>query len=101
MKKRWFEVSHIMGMVYQQVIIHNLIIDAHAALIASMLVFFYLRPRDFFKKGRVAMMTLKGRGLVSPRPLVTYLQLLVWFIRVIWAAEWALCRLICELTKLR
>ena len=33
-----------MGMVYQQVIIHNLIIDAHAALIASMLVFFYFDP---------------------------------------------------------
>ena len=72
-----------------------------AALIASMLVFFYFDRGIFFLKGRVAMMTLKGRGLVSPRPLVTYLQLLVWFIRVIWAAEWALCRLICELTKLR
>lgn len=25
------------------------------------------------------MITLKGRGLVSPRPLVTYLKLLVWY----------------------
>ena len=73
---------------------------AHAALIASML-FFYFDRGIFFLKGRVAMMTLKGRGLVSPRPLVTYLQLLVWFIRVIWVAGWALCRLICELTNLR
>ena len=39
-----------MGMVYQQVIIHNLIIDAHAALIASMLVFFYLDRGIFLKK---------------------------------------------------
>ena len=62
MKKRWFEVSHIMGMVYQQVIIHNLIIDAHAALIASMLVFFYFDPAPKKNIKLAANSTLKGRG---------------------------------------
>ena len=42
-----------------------------AALIASMLVFFYFDRGIFFKKGRMVNPTLKGRGLVSPRPLVT------------------------------
>ena len=39
-----------MGMVYQQVIIHNLIIDAHAALIASMLGVFYSERAQHGKK---------------------------------------------------
>ena len=55
-------MSHIMGMVYQQVIIHNLIIDAHAALIASMLVFFYFDPAPKTIQRRAVNLTLKGRG---------------------------------------
>ena len=54
----------------------------HAALIASMLFFYFDRPAKKIKRRRAVNLTLKGRGLVSPRPLVTYLQLLVWFIRV-------------------
>ena len=64
-------VSYIVGIVlstnYSQFIID--VFDA--ALIASMLVFFYFDRGICFFKSRVAMMTLKGRGLVSPRPLVT------------------------------
>ena len=100
-EKRWFEVPHEVGIALSSNYSQFINDVAHAPLIASMLVFFYFDRGIFFLKGRVAMMTLKGRGLVSPRPLVTYLQLLVWFIRVIWVAGWALCRLICELTNLR
>ena len=64
-------MSHIVGIVlstnYSQFIID--VFDA--ALIASMLVFFYFDRGIFFKKGRMVNPTLKGRGLVSPRPLVT------------------------------
>ena len=94
-------VSYIVGMVlssnYSQFINNDV---AHAALIASMLFFYFDRGHKKTKR-LAANLTVKGRGLVSPRPLVTYLQLLVWFIRVIWVAGWALCRFICELTKLR
>ena len=64
-------MSHILGIVlstnYSQFIID--VFDA--ALIASMLVFFYFDRGIFLKKGRMVNSTLKGRGLVSPRPLVT------------------------------
>ena len=100
-EKRWSGVSHELGILlssnYSQFINNDV---AHAALIASMLFFYFDRGQKKTKR-LAANLTVKGRGLVSPRPLVTYLQLLVWFIRVIWAAEWALCRLICELTNLR
>ena len=61
-EKRWFEVSDDVGIAlssnYSQFINNDV---AHAALIASML-FFYFDRGIFFLKGRVAMMTLKGRG---------------------------------------
>ena len=86
-EKRWFEVSHDVGIALSSNYSQFINDVAHAALIASMLAFFYFDRGQTKKKRLAANSTGKGRGLVSPRPLVTYLQLLVWFIRVIWAAE--------------
>ena len=42
-----------------------------------MLVFFYFESGFFFFKRRAAMLTMQERWLVPPRPLVTYLWLLI------------------------
>ena len=86
-EKRWFGVSHELGILLSSNYSQFINDVAHAAIIASMLVFFYFDRGIFFLKGRVAMMTLKGRGLVSPRPLVTYLQLFFRLIRISWVSE--------------
>ena len=70
-EKRWFEVSHDVGIALSSNYSQFINDVAHAALIASMLVFFYFDRGIFLKKGRMVNPTLKGRGLVSPRPLVT------------------------------
>ena len=70
-EKRWFGVSHELGILLSSNYSQFTNDVAHAALIASMLVFFYFDRGIFLKKGRMVNPTLKGRGLVSPRPLVT------------------------------
>ena len=61
-ENRWFEVPHEEGILLSSNYSQFTNDVAHAALIASMLVFFYFDRGIFFLKGRVAMMTLKGRG---------------------------------------
>ena len=64
-------MPHTVGVVlssnYSQ--FNNDVFDA--ALIASMLAFFYFESGFFFKKRRAATLTMQERGLVPPRPLVT------------------------------
>ena len=61
-EKRWFEVSHTVGMLLSSTYSQFIIDAAHAALIASMLAFFYFdRPAKKIKR-RAVNLTLKGRG---------------------------------------
>ena len=70
-EKRWFEVSHDVGIALSSNYSQFINDVAHAALIASMLVFFYFESGFFLKKRRAAILTMQERGLVPPRPLVT------------------------------
>ena len=61
-EKRWCGVSHIVGMVLSTSNYSQFIIDAHAALIASMMGFFYFDPAPKQNIKLAANSTLKGRG---------------------------------------
>ena len=61
-EERWFELSHIVGILLS-IYYYGFITDAaHAALVASMLVFFYFDPAPKQIKRRAVSLTLKGRG---------------------------------------
>ena len=61
-EKRWCEVSHIVGMVLSSNYSQFITDAAHAALIASMLVFFYFDRAHTKKKRRAVNLTMKERG---------------------------------------
>ena len=61
-EERWFELSHIVGILLS-IYYYGFITDAaHAALVASILVFFYFDPAPKKIKRRAVNLTLKGRG---------------------------------------
>ena len=70
-EKRWFEVSHTVGVILSTNYSQFIGDAAHAALIASILAFFYFESGFFLKKRRAAILTIQERELVPPRPLVT------------------------------
>ena len=73
-EERWFELSHIVGILLS-IYYYGFITDAaHAALVASMMGVFYFDRTQKKNIRLAANSTLKGRGLVSPRPLVTALS---------------------------
>ena len=62
MKNDGFEVPHEVGIALSSNYSQFINDVAHAALIASMLVFFYFDPAPKQIKRRAVSLTLKGRG---------------------------------------